>query len=160
NRQLAYRDFAVAFALTLTVTVCLAALSTAMRAVYASRAFDNRLTLRALVLIACLSLGSASVVTAIVFILRQLLGWTIPHWAPAGGTVIRLIHCCLALGGWSLCYFWTPAGLAGQAEHRHAMRAEAEALRAELEELRLQLDPHFLFNALNGVAEEIPEHPA
>ena len=27
-------------------------------------------------------------------------------------------------------------------------------------ELRLQLDPHFLFNALNGVAEEIPEHPA
>ena len=30
----------------------------------------------------------------------------------------------------------------------------------ELEELRLQLDPHFLFNALNGVAEEIPEHPA
>jgi LytS/YehU family sensor histidine kinase len=40
------------------------------------------------------------------------------------------------------------------------MCAEAEALRAELEELRLQLDPHFLFNALNGVAEEIPEHPA
>jgi LytS/YehU family sensor histidine kinase len=50
--------------------------------------------------------------------------------------------------------------MAEQAEHRHAMRAEAEALRAELEELRLQLDPHFLFNALNGVAEEIPDHPA
>ena len=28
-----------------------------------------------------------------------------------------------------------------------------------LTELRLPLDPHFLFNALNGVAEEIPEHP-
>jgi LytS/YehU family sensor histidine kinase len=40
------------------------------------------------------------------------------------------------------------------------MRAEADALRAELEELRLQLDPHFLFNALTGVAEEVPEHPA
>src|SRR6201995_2243283 len=39
------------------------------------------------------------------------------------------------------------------------MAAEAEALRAELQRLRLQLDPHFLFNALNGVAEEIPEHP-
>src|SRR3954467_3069614 len=50
--------------------------------------------------------------------------------------------------------------MAEQAEHRHAVRAEAEALRFELEELRLQLDPHFLFNALNGVAEEIPEHPA
>ena len=50
--------------------------------------------------------------------------------------------------------------MAEQAEHQHAVRAEAEALRAELEELRLQLDPHFLFNALNGVAEEIPERPA
>jgi LytS/YehU family sensor histidine kinase len=47
-----------------------------------------------------------------------------------------------------------------QIEHKRAMAAEAEALRAELEELRLQLDPHFLFNALNGLAEEIPEHPA
>ena len=49
----------------------------------------------------------------------------------------------LALAGWSLCYFWVHAEMAEQAEHRHAMRAEAEALRAELEELRLQLDPHF-----------------
>ena len=71
----------------------------------------------------------------------------------------RWIHYFLALAGWSLCYFWIHAEMAEQAEHRHAMRAEAEALRAELEELRLQLDPHFLFNALNGVAEEIPEHP-
>ena len=72
---------------------------------------------------------------------------------------LPLIHYFFALVGWSLCYFWIHAEVAEQAEHRHAMRAEAEALRAELEELRLQLDPHFLFNALNGVAEEIPEHP-
>jgi len=160
NRQLAYRDFAVALTLTLTVTCCLVALSTAMRAVYASRALDDRLTQRALVLIASLSLASASVVTAMVFTLRQVLGWTIPHWSPVEEIVIPLIHYFLALGGWSLCYFWITAQLAEQAEHRHAMRAEAEALRAELEELRLQLDPHFLFNALNGVAEEVPEHPA
>jgi two-component system, LytTR family, sensor kinase len=160
NRHLAYGDFAVALALTLTVTFCLALLSAVMRAVYASRALDNRLGPRALVLIASLSLASASVVALILFTLRQILGWTIPHWGPVEEVVIPLIHYFLALSGWSLCYFWIHAEMAEQAERRHAMRAEAEALRAELEELRLQLDPHFLFNALNGVAEEIPEHPA
>jgi LytS/YehU family sensor histidine kinase len=71
-----------------------------------------------------------------------------------------MLHAFIALLVWSLCYFWVHAELAEQAERRHAVRAEAEALRAELEELRLQLDPHFLFNALNGVAEEIPDHPS
>ena len=160
NRHLAYGDFNVAFALTLIVTLCLALLSAAMRAVYASRALDNRLTLRALLLIASLSLASASAVALILFMLRQMLGWTIPHWGPLEEIGIPLIHYFLALSGWSLCYFWIHAEMAEQAEHRHAMRAEAEALRAELEEQRLQLDPHFLFNALNGVAEEIPERPA
>ena len=37
--------------------------------------------------------------------------------------------------------------------------AEATALRIELQRLRLQLDPHFLFNALTGIGEEIPDHP-
>ena len=32
-------------------------------------------------------------------------------------------------------------------------------MRAELQHLRLQLDPHFLFNALNTLAAEIPERP-
>jgi LytS/YehU family sensor histidine kinase len=159
NRQLAYRDFAVALVLTLIVTLCLAGLSSVMRAIYASRALDNRLTPRALVLTASLSLASASTVALVIFILRQMLGWTIPHWGPVEEIVIPLIHYFLALGAWSLCYFWFKAALAEQAERRHAMLAEADALRAELDELRLQLDPHFLFNALNGVAEEVPEHP-
>jgi two-component system, LytTR family, sensor kinase len=94
-----------------------------------------------------------------VFAFRQVVGWDIPFWGPVEEVVVPWIHYSLVLAGWSLCYFWIHAEMAEQAEHRHAVRAEAEALRLELEELRLQLDPHFLFNALNGVAEEIPEHP-
>lgn len=160
NRRLAYGDFAVALALTLVVIVCLAALFAVMRAVFAARALHNRLKLRTLALIASLSLASASVIVLILFTLRQILGWTIPHWGPVEEVAIPLIYYFLVLSGWSLCYFWIHAEMAGQAERRHALHAEAEALRAELEELRLQLDPHFLFNALNGVAEEIPERPA
>ena len=159
NRQLTYGKFSVAVAVTLIVTFCLVVLSAAMRAVYASRSLDNRLTPRAVALIGSLSLGSALIVVAIVFLFRETFGFRIPHWGSVEEFVIPLIHYFLALSGWSLCYFWIHAEMAEQAEHRHAVRAEAEALRAELEELRLQLDPHFLFNALNGVAEEIPEHP-
>jgi LytS/YehU family sensor histidine kinase len=83
----------------------------------------------------------------------------VSEWSTAQEVVLPLIHYAIAFAGWSLCYFWIRAEIAERAEHRHAVKAEAEALRAELEELRLQLDPHFLFNALNGVAEEIPEHP-
>src|ERR687898_545325 len=122
--------------------------------------FDNRLTPHSIALIGALSAGAAAITVAIVFAFRQAFGWEMPYWGPIEAVVVPWIHYTLTLAGWSLCYFWIHAEMAEQTEHRHAVRAEAEALRLELEELRLQLDPHFLFNALNGVAEEIPEHPA
>jgi two-component system, LytTR family, sensor kinase len=131
-----------------------------MRSVYTSQAFNNRLTPHSIALIGVLSAGAAAITVAIVFAVRQAFDWDMPYWGPVEGVVVPWIHYTLTLAGWSLCYFWIHAEMAEQAEHRHAMRAEAEALRAELEEQRLQLDPHFLFNALNGVAEAIPAHPA
>ena len=159
NRVLTYRSLKVALAITLLITPCLVVLSAGMRSVYTSRAFNNRLTPHAIALIGVLSVGAAAIIVAIVFAFRQALDWEMPYWGPVEAVVVPWIHYTLTLAGWSLCYFWIHAEMAEQAEHRHAVRAEAEALRLELEELRLQLDPHFLFNALNGVAEEIPEHP-
>jgi two-component system LytT family sensor kinase len=159
NRLLTYRNVKVALGITLVVTPCLVVLSAGMRSVYTSRAFNNRLTPHSIALIGVLSVGAAAIAVAIVFVVRRAFGWEIPFWGPVEEVVVPWIHYSLALAGWSLCYFWIHAEMAEQAEHQHAVRAEAEALRLELEELRLQLDPHFLFNALNGVAEEIPEHP-
>jgi len=132
----------------------------AMRRVYASRHFDNTLTARAVAWIALLSVGGGGAVAALVSTVGARAGWSIPGRDALDDFIFPLTHYAIVLAGWSLCYFWIHAEVAEQAEHRRAIRAEAEALRAELEELRLQLDPHFLFNALNGVAEEIPEHPA
>ena len=159
SQRLIFHDFRVAALRTALIVACLVAISTAMRAVYASHRLGNRLSLRAGAWIVVLSVGGAAVVTLLIFAGRELGGWSIPGGNAVDELFLPLINCSFALIGWSLCYFWIHAGLAEQAEHRHAMRAEAEVLRAELEELRLQLDPHFLFNALNGVAEEIPEHP-
>jgi hypothetical protein len=160
NQRLIYHDISVAMTRTALVISCLVLLSTAMRSVYSSRRAGNRLTLKAAAWVAVLSLGGAALIAALMFVGRDLPGWRNAGRDPVDDFILPWTHYSLALGGWSLCYFWVHTEMAEQAEHRHAMRAEAEALRAELEELRLQLDPHFLFNALNGVAEEIPEHPA
>jgi signal transduction histidine kinase len=160
NQRLIYHDFSIALWRTALVVSCLVLLSTVLRRVYASPRLGNRLTFRAGAWLMLLSVGGAALVSSLVFAARQVLGWTTLGRGPLDDFVLPWTHYSLALAGWSLCYFWVHAEMAEQAEHRHAMRAEAEALRAELEELRLQLDPHFLFNALNGVAEEIPEHPA
>ncbi|MGE7471487.1 sensor histidine kinase [Bosea sp. NPDC003192] len=61
--------------------------------------------------------------------------------------------------GWSLAYFWIRADVDARSERMRRSEAQAAATRAELQRLRLQLDPHFLFNALNTVAVEIPENP-
>jgi two-component system LytT family sensor kinase len=159
NRLLTYHDAAMAIVVSLVVWPCLVALSTGLGAIYSSQKIGNRLTLRSLALIVLLSACAALIAVSVGFVTRQIVGWEIPDWTLLEQVAVPWFHYVLALGAWSLCYFWILAERAKQEEHKHAIRAEAEALRLELEELRLQLDPHFLFNALNGVAEEIPEHP-
>ena len=159
NRLLEYRFPVIVYRAVLVVG-CFVLFSWGMRAFYASPRFRNRMSAQALGWVALLSLAGATVVGALLFGARELLGWVTRGRDALEDFALPLLHAFIVLAGWSLCYFWVHAELAEQAEHRHAERAEAEALRAELEELRLQLDPHFLFNALNGVAEEIPEHPA
>jgi LytS/YehU family sensor histidine kinase len=146
---------------SVTVKVsCLILITWAMRSFYGSPRFSNRLSVSALAWLVLLSLAGGVTVAALMLAGREYLGWATPGRDATEDFFFPMLHAAIALAMWSLCYFWIHAELAEQAERRHAARAEAEALRAELEELRLQLDPHFLFNALNGVAEEIPDHPS
>lgn len=157
--RLLVHDFPAALRRTALIVACLVLISTGMRRIYASRSFGNRLTARAVAWIAFLSVGGGALIAVLAFALRNVANWALPGRGMIEALVFPLTHYSIMLAGWSLCYFWIHAEVAEQAEHKRAMKAEAEALRAELEELRLQLDPHFLFNALNGLAEEIPEHP-
>jgi LytS/YehU family sensor histidine kinase len=159
NRLLEY-GFPVALYRSGVIVSCLILITWAMRGFYGSPRFGNRLSARALALLVLLSLTGGASGAALLLAGREYLGWATPGRDAAEDFYFPMLHASVALAMWSLCYFWIHAELAEQAERRHAARAEAEALRAELEELRLQLDPHFLFNALNGVAEEIPDHPS
>jgi two-component system, LytTR family, sensor kinase len=151
--RLLYHDLPVAAARTATVVACLVVVSSLLRRLYAARRVNVMPISRAALWVVLLSSAGGATAAALDFAIGGLFGW------PIASFLVPLTNYSIVLAGWSLCYFWIHAEVAEQAEHKRALRAEAEALRAELEELRLQLDPHFLFNALNGVAEEIPEHP-
>lgn len=62
--------------------------------------------------------------------------------------------------GWSALYLGLQYYAALQRERERALRAEADAHQAHLQALRYQLNPHFLFNALNGVSTLVAEGQA
>ena len=104
-----------------------------------------------------LSLVCAALTTAAGQVLRTHSGLSFdPGDRPV---LVALTYYLLIFVIWSVICFWTRAELAREAARQRAAAAEAQALRAEVERLRLQIDPHFLFNALNGIGEEIPENP-
>ncbi|HEV7986061.1 MAG TPA: histidine kinase [Steroidobacteraceae bacterium] len=58
---------------------------------------------------------------------------------------------------WSLLYFGVNGWISLQLERRRAARAEALAQSARLQALQSQLEPHFLFNTLNGISSLVVE---
>ena len=60
--------------------------------------------------------------------------------------------------GWSLGYFWVRAEIQIIEKERLILREKEESQKMELQLLRFQLDPHFLFNTLNGIIAEIPSN--
>jgi hypothetical protein len=159
NLRVMFHDLSIALSRTAVVVVLLVLVSVGMRRAYAARRVDELLTPRSIGLVALLSIGGGTVVAALIVVIGGRLGWRLPSRDGFDQFLFPFTHYTIVLIGWSLCYFWVRAEFAEQAEHKRALNAETEVLRAELEKLRLQLEPHFLFNALNGVAEEIPEHP-
>lgn len=159
TQSLAYEDLGIAVSRSALVFAAALALSGVLRGIYVRHDVASHLSVPHVVLATAMSFAAGAAVSGLLFAGHLTIGWDMPTRSEAAEFVIPFGHYTVAFMGWHLCYFWIHAELMEQAEHRHAMRAEAEALRAELEELRLQLDPHFLFNALNGVAEEIPERP-
>ena len=69
-------------------------------------------------------------------------------WQIFGGTLYN----SFTMLAWSVLYVGLKHQRALQAERERALRAEALAQSSRLQALRYQLNPHFLFNALNGIS--------
>lgn len=118
-----------------------------------------RLQLPALLLTALIFVGAALLETAWAKIVTTTIGWTVPTWSPLQSWLAPWSYYCFVFTSWGIARLWTAAEIAARREAERAAGARAEALRAELQNLRHQLDPHFLFNALGGIASEITLRP-
>jgi two-component system, LytTR family, sensor kinase len=79
---------------------------------------------------------------------------THPRWWPP---IAYWIYFTSLLSTWSSLYFGIKAMLDLEAERARSVRALKLADGARLRALQSQLNPHFLFNALNGIATLIRE---
>jgi hypothetical protein len=86
-------------------------------------------------------------------------GWHNPMLEFFVNTTLRLLIMWATFMMWSLGYFWLWAETDRSLEIGRRLEAQREAQRMELQMLRAQLDPHFLFNSLNGITAEIRPHP-
>ncbi len=99
-----------------------------------------------------LSLLATIVQSSISHIVVSYLNWYDKAWSLLDLWLLRVMFFWLVYMAWSLLFFWLRAERSAEEQSRRALEARAEAQRIELHYLRSQLDPHFLFNALNGIA--------
>jgi hypothetical protein len=150
-------DRAMIVSILLEPFACLIAIG--LRLVYRRLGFDTRLTPGTVGLVALLSMAGALCQSAIAKLVLATGGWAVASWSPGQSWALPFAYYTFILLSWSLAHLWAAAQLEAATARQRAMAAETEALRNELQHLRHQLDPHFLFNALNGIDAEIPVHP-
>jgi two-component system, LytTR family, sensor kinase len=78
-----------------------------------------------------------------------------PYWSDFSADMF--IFSIFVLLTWSLLYFGINGWIRLELERRRADRADALAQSARLQALQSQLEPHFLFNTLNGISSLVVE---
>jgi hypothetical protein len=159
-RMAHFQDFPRAFVISVLVDPLTLPIVLALRPVALRRHFESGFQVLWIFLLnGLLCIAAAFMLTCWVRLVTGMTGWSVPNWGTLQSWAVPWIYYCIVFAGWRFAQFWSAAELAVHGEKQRAAAAEAEALKAELRHLRNQLDPHFLFNALNGIIVEIQDHP-
>lgn len=158
-RAVFYENVAHAVILTALLDPLTFAYTIFLRWIYLRELASGVKLTRAVLLVIGLSLLAGLVLTGCVNLLRSYVILTGRFHQGFGGPFIQLFFFTTVLVSWSVACFWLMAHSEMRAERLRRIEAEAAALKAELHQLQMQLDPHFLFNALNTLAAQIPEDP-
>ena len=151
------QSWAQALAFFLLLEACVLVLSQALRILY--RRTEQNFGLRTALLVNVAGIAAAIVQGAVVMGFSLATGWHNEMSDFLVNTTLRLMIMSCAFIIWSLGYYWLESDLERSNESSLKEESQREAQRIELQMLRAQLDPHFLFNSLNGIAAEIRSHP-
>jgi two-component system LytT family sensor kinase len=110
-------------------------------------------------LLIVLSFLAAAAQSAVAAAFTLWTGWHNAMFDFLVNVTLRLLIMWAAFMMWSLGYYWLWSNTERSREADRRAEAQQDAQRMELQMLRAQLDPHFLFNSLNGIAAEIRPHP-
>jgi two-component system, LytTR family, sensor kinase len=81
------------------------------------------------------------------------------HHGPFSALYENFLTWTLMLLGWGVCYFAYHWFQRGRKEEIRNLRLESANRDGQLANLRAQLNPHFMFNALNGIRALVDEDP-
>ncbi len=158
-RYLTFQDASRALALTLVSEPLAFLISGTLYLIYRNPALGDPFRFKTAAWMVALSLAAGLVQSVVSRAFVDMTGWSSPGWTQREEWLFRIIFISLVYLMWSLVFFGLQARAKARSEAARARLATEEAQRMELNLLRAQLDPHFLFNSLNGIASEIREHP-
>jgi two-component system LytT family sensor kinase len=136
-----------------------AAIVVLLRKLFETLRFDRALTAPAVGIVVLACMAGALVQSAFARFALGALGLAVEQWTVGESWALPFAYYTTVMLSWSLAHLWAAAQREAAEARRRAAVAENEALLRELQHLRQQLDPHFLFNALNGISAEISAHP-
>jgi len=150
-------DFARAATITAFVLALALIITTSLRRIYDHLSY--RFDITSGIFVCSTTLASALVFSTAWHAFTDLTGFHNRHFSGFEIWLLRVLTLWVIFLGWSFAYFWLKARGEVADQSAEAESARQEAHRIELQMLRAQLDPHFLFNSLNGIAAEVRTAP-
>jgi hypothetical protein len=158
-RFVIYKDLTRALVITLGADTVGFLLTCALRHFYRKTALPFPRDIRIILQVALLSLIGAMIQAESVQAFVDFMNWHGVNRSHGERLLLFSAGHLILYLAWSFGYFWIKAERHARQKSQHAALARTDAQKSELQLLRFQLDPHFLFNTLNGIASEIPINP-
>lgn len=134
-------------------------LSSLLRYAYRKTNLSDFFEIKALFFVTLCSLSAGFIHSELTQNLINHMKWGRPGLPTSLAFSNRFFFISALFIAWSLGYFGLRAKVEASRAIIRSKQARAKARHMELQLLRNRIDPHFLFNSLNGIAAEITPHP-